>query len=112
MCLQNAYLFTIFGYSAPVTDAEAVTLLKDAWGNARQHPFDMVEVVDVAEQTVLRDRWKPFIPGSEHHFVIHKSWYHTWLACHPRRSCEELWDTRMRLRPAHSRPIPDPPEKG
>ena len=107
MCLERAYIFTIFGYSAPVTDAEAVSLLKDAWGNARQHPFDMVEIVDTAEESTLRKRWQPFMPGSEHHFVIHQSWYHTWLACNPRRSCEELWDTRMCLRPGHNRPLPN-----
>lgn len=105
-CLECAYLFTIFGYGAPVTDAAAVSLLRDAWGNKTQHPFDLVEIVDVAEESVLRERWEPFMPGSDHHFVICRSWYHTWLACHPRRSCEKLWDTRMRLRPGHSQPIP------
>ena len=30
--LKNAAMFTVFGYSAPVTDREAVELLKKAWG--------------------------------------------------------------------------------
>jgi len=104
--LQNAYLFTIFGYSAPVSDAEAVRLLKDAWGEKSQHPFDLVEVVDVADKRTIRKRWEPFMPASEHHFGTRSSWYGTWLASHPRRSCEDLWSTRMQLQPKAGRPIP------
>jgi hypothetical protein len=107
ICLAGAYIFTVFGYGAPVTDLEAIGLLKDVWGNARKHPFDMVEVVDTAEESILRQRWEPFMPGSEQHFVILQSWYHTWLARNPRRSCEHLWDTRMRLQPGHYQPIPN-----
>ena len=30
--LERAYMVTIFGYSAPKSDAEAVAMLKQAWG--------------------------------------------------------------------------------
>ena len=48
--LGECFMFTIFGYSAPVTDIEAVALLKHAWGDVsddaarRNSPGLLVEV--------------------------------------------------------------------
>ncbi|MDH5664870.1 MAG: hypothetical protein OEY10_01050 [Nitrosopumilus sp.] len=34
-CIKYTYMITIFGYSGPKTDAEAIEIMKDAWGNER-----------------------------------------------------------------------------
>ncbi len=33
--MNNSYMVTIFGYSAPSSDVEAVNLLKKAWGKRK-----------------------------------------------------------------------------
>ena len=110
--LPKALMFTIFGYSAPKSDAEAVKIVKNAWFTTDQNQLslnnlcNMLEIIDIAEEKMLRHRWEPFKPRSEHHFTVRQSWYNTELSNHPRRSCEDLWDTRMALQPRAGRPIP------
>ena len=34
--LEKAYMVTVFGYSAPKSDAEAVAMMKKAWGSVKK----------------------------------------------------------------------------
>lgn len=37
--LKHAYLVTVFGYSAPKTDSEAIALMKEAWGTVEERTW-------------------------------------------------------------------------
>jgi hypothetical protein len=59
--LEGALFFTVFGYSAPVTDVEAIQLLKEGWGDAKDRQFEQTEVINRprASEDELRATWDP-----------------------------------------------------
>lgn len=88
--LSQAYIITIFGYSAPKTDVEAVALLKDAWGENKKHPLEQIEIIDIKRHDDLFKKWEDFI------FVDHAttmtSFEDSILARSPRRSTEDFYE--------------------
>ncbi len=88
--LRNAYVFTIFGYSAPKTDREAIELLKEGWGNPNRRELEQVEIINIKDEQELVQTWKEFICAE--HYETTKSFYNSWIARHPRRTCEAVWD--------------------
>ena len=48
--LERAYMVTIFGYSAPKSDAEAVAMLKQAWGAVDDRNLEEIELVDIRDE--------------------------------------------------------------
>ncbi len=86
--LRNAFMITVFGYSAPTTDVEAVGLLKGAWGDPMQRVMEQTEIITRPnfDEDCLRKTWDPFI--HTHHYEIHGSFYCSWIGDHPRRSGE------------------------
>lgn len=103
--LKQAYRLTIFGYSAPSTDAEAIDLLKEAWGTRELKEID---IIDIKEEATLRDIWEEFI--CREHWEPYQSFYETDLALFPRRSCEKLWQEKMMcefLTPPQQSPLLD-----
>ena len=87
--LKAAYVVTIFDYSAPVTDVEAIDLLKEGWGDKYGRKIEEFEVIDVKDAESLFQTWKPFIYS--HHYRTTKSFENSIFGCSPRRSCEALW---------------------
>lgn len=85
-------MLTVFGYSAPKTDVEAIALLKEGWGDPDERNMEQTEIINRpgADRDELRDTWAPFI--HTHHYEIHGSFYDSWLARHPRRSGEAYWN--------------------
>lgn len=102
--LNAAYFFTIFGYSAPTSDVEAIQLMKQAWGKAEDRDLEEVGIVDLPDHETLHDRWGRFICRG--HWACSRSWYDTRLAQYPRRSCDALWSATMQMEPWTQRPIP------
>lgn len=90
---KNAFMVTIFGYSAPLSDRGAVELLQAAWGKWQGREFEQFEVIDVRDEESLVESWDGFI--HTHHYEIHKDFYESWLAKHPRRSGEAYWNQYM-----------------
>lgn len=45
--LEVAYMVTIFGYSAPKSDYEAVKMLKKAWGSVEDRNMEEIELIDI-----------------------------------------------------------------
>jgi hypothetical protein len=90
--LKHSMMFTIFGYSAPTTDKEAMDLLKQGWGDVKTREMEQTEVIGRpgANKDVLEDRWAPFM--HTHHYDIFESFYDSWIAKHPRRSIEAYWN--------------------
>ena len=90
--LKGCFMFTVFGYSAPSTDVEAVELLKDTWGNVSKRNMEQTEIINRpgADHDVLRETWDSFI--HTHHYDIFESFYESFLAYHPRRTGEAYWN--------------------
>ena len=86
--LSTAYYLTIFGYSAPVTDAAAVGLLKSAWASNATLEFAQVDIIDVKGREEIKETWDPFIVRE--HYGVQKIVERNWLLKHPRRSCDAL----------------------
>lgn len=86
--LQSAKRMTIFGYGAPDTDVEAVQLMRNAWGDANERNLEQIEIIDVQEQEVVRQRWANFI--HTHHYDYGTSYFDSILAQFPRRTGERF----------------------
>ncbi|MBB5226918.1 hypothetical protein DYE50_01945 [Treponema ruminis] len=88
--LSEAYIFTVFGYSAPKSDVEAVELLKAAW-NAKEKPLKQFEVIDIKAKNPLgelQSSWKDFFYSFHSNFE--ETFYTSSLARFPRNTCVAL----------------------
>lgn len=90
--LKGCFMFTVFGYSAPTTDKDAIELLKDGWGDNHDREMEQTEIINRpgADKDALRKTWDPFI--HTHHYDILESFYESFVAKHPRRSIEAYWN--------------------
>lgn len=84
--LRQARMLTVFGYSAPVTDAEAVKRFGDPWRNLPTRRFDHLEVIDIADREWLGSKWSPL--AFQDHLLLYSTFYESFAAIYPRRSCE------------------------
>jgi hypothetical protein len=84
--LEHAFLLTVFGYSAPVSDVNARDLLKKAWDSNTTRELAEVEIVDIRPRRELINSWKDFFVRS--HFAIHRYVSRSLAYRHPRRSCD------------------------
>ena len=102
--LKHAYMLTIFGYSAPQSDVEAIQIMKQAWGHVEDRHLEEVEIINLRSEDELRQTWDPFI--HTHHYQVCKDFYDSWIANHPRRSCDAMWSQLMELQFLESNKIP------
>lgn len=98
--LENADCVTIFGYSAPKTDVEAIQLLQEAWGNVNDRAMEQFEFIDVQKEEALLKSWKTFVHS--HHYFYCNDYFKSSLARHPRRTVESFhhWATPMNINEA------------
>lgn len=89
--LENSYMITIFGYSAPSSDKDAVTLLKKAWGDLEDRQLEEASVIDVIEEEKMLKKWDQFIYS--HHYRYTNNFFDSYLGLVPRRSCEMVFAT-------------------
>jgi len=104
MCLQEAFMLTVFGYGAPASDVEAVGLMRDAWGGPETRNLEETEIIDIREEDDLRQAWSGFIHS--HHYRTSTDFYDSWIANHPRRSCEAMWDQAIEADFVDDNPLP------
>lgn len=90
-CIEESYTITIFGYSAPSSDTEAVALLKKAWGELADRQLEEVSVIDIVDEDEIREKWNDFIYS--HHYRYSQSFFDSYLGMFPRRSCEMIFAT-------------------
>lgn len=104
--LQYAYMLTIFGYSAPVSDVEAIELMKKAWQCPKIKQFEQIEIIHRPGKNVddLFNTWKPFI--FEGHYQNCDDFFSSWIATHPRRTCEAMWSQLMEAKFIEDNPVP------
>lgn len=89
VAFSNAFMVSVFGYSAPKTDASAMDLLRTAWGNARK--LEQFEFIDIRSEDELIPRWEAFVRPDQRHFDVHRDFSQSWIARHPRRTGEAWW---------------------
>lgn len=104
--LKDCFMFTIFGYSGPKTDVEAVALLKEGWGSVDFRQFEQTEIINRpgCDEEKLRQTWDAFI--HTHHYEVHSSFYDSWIAKHPRRSGEAYWKQYLEAKFIDDHPVP------
>lgn len=89
--IKNSYMLTIFGYSAPSSDIEAVNLLKKAWGDLDKRQLEEVSIIDIISKDEILKKWDQFIYS--HHYRYSNDFFHSYLGMFPRRSCETVFAT-------------------
>lgn len=104
--LKACFMLTIFGYSAPTTDVEAIDLLKEGWGTPAERNMEQTEIISRpgADEDELRAKWSDFI--HTHHYEVHGSFYESWVGNHPRRSGEAYWNQYWEAKFVSNNPIP------
>ncbi|MQX52360.1 hypothetical protein [Alcanivorax sediminis] len=98
--MQRAYYVTVFGYSAPRTDAEARTMLLDEWQANPVQELSEIDIVDILKRTdrpALESNWKEFFVRS--HYGLFDSLQKTQLFYHPRRTCDAFAMATLQCRP-------------
>ena len=83
---KNAFMMTIFGYSGPKTDQEAITAMKNAWGDKNQREMEQTAFITIENEEQICENWDPFI--HTHHYEVRSDFYDSWIADHPRRTGE------------------------
>ncbi|MGA8726296.1 MAG: hypothetical protein WB565_14780 [Acidimicrobiales bacterium] len=104
--LRACFMLTVFGYSAPATDVEAIALLKTAWGDVNDRALEQTEIIcrPGANRDDLRAKWDPFI--HTHHYEIVESFFDSWMSVHPRRTGEAYWSQYMEAQFISNNPVP------
>lgn len=102
--LTQAFILTIFGYSAPVNDKAACDTIKKSWLENRLREFNEVEIVDIASESELINKWQDFFVRE--HYRIRSSFNDSLLSIFPRRSCDAFWGTHLQNEPWIENPIP------
>lgn len=87
--IDESFMITIFGYSAPSSDRSAVNLLKQAWGDPQKRQLEEISVIDIIDEEEIPMKWKDFI--HTHHYQYTKDFYSSYLGLFPRRSCEMVF---------------------
>ncbi len=102
--LRECLTLTIFGYGAPTTDVDAVSLLKNAWLSRSKRQFEHVQIINVDDPSALYERWKDFTPTG--HLDVVSAFHDCRLAHWPRRSVQALLYPMSTGLPAEQFPIP------
>ena len=102
--LQNAFILTIFGYAAPASDEDAVSVMKSAWWKNRDRRIEQIELINIAPREQLKESWGAFF--TRDHYEVGTDFYQSWCARHPRRSCEAIWDQNMEIHIRQDSAIP------
>lgn len=102
--LNRAYFLTIFGYSAPISDVEAKTLMLEVWKANRSLELAEVEIIDVKDREELEETWDEFTYS--HHYSVSNTIFDSYLFRHPRRTCDAFAEATLMLRPWKENPYP------
>lgn len=101
---ENAFMITIFGYSGPKTDEEAIGAMKKAWGSRERRNLEQTAFITIQSEREIQKNWKAFI--HTHHYELHGDFYDSWIANHPRRTGEAYWNQYMEAKFISNNPIP------
>lgn len=103
--VERAYYLTIFGYSAPAADQEAVRLMKNVWRKNKYRDLAEIELIDIKPSDELAESWRDFIVRQ--HYGTMNNYGSSHLSRYPRRSCEGLFMATMQNMPWPNNFSPD-----
>jgi len=95
--IKFAYLLTIFGYRAPETDVAAREAMMGAWKLNETRALAEIELINTQSEEELHANWKDFITRT--HYSATDSIKKSYVARHPRRSCDAFAASTLMLRP-------------
>lgn len=85
--LETTARLTIFGYSAPISDLEAINMMKKAWGDPKtDKQFTQVEIIDIQTEEQILKSWDSFIHS--HHYETTDNFFKSSIMRFPRRTGE------------------------
>lgn len=84
--LNKAFMVTVFGYSGPKTDAEAIGAMGAAWGDLSERSMEQFAFINFQTDDEIAEAWQRFI--HTHHYEVHRDFHQSWIARHPRRTGE------------------------
>jgi hypothetical protein len=102
--LKSAFMITIFGYSGPKSDQEAIALMSEAWGPGSERSMEQTSFISLQSEGEITENWDKFIHS--HHYEIQKDFYDSWLANHPRRTGEAYLHQYLEAKFIDNNPIP------
>ncbi|UPT78171.1 hypothetical protein MN086_03260 [Sulfurovum sp. XGS-02] len=102
--IEESFYITIFGYSAPVSDIEAKTLLLEVWEKNASKGLAQIEIVDIKSKEDLYETWQDFIVRD--HYYVSNNIFDSYLFRYPRRSCAAFFEMVGMLRPKKPNPFP------
>ena len=102
--LEKSYLLTIFGYSAPDSDQEAMELFKKGWGNKEDRKFEEIEIINTGKKDLHIKKWKNLI--HTHHYRYKTDFFQSLMAKYPRRSCECFFQQSLQCNRLVSNTVP------
>lgn len=102
--LDQAFMVTVFGYSGPKTDAEAITAMSSAWGNLSKRSMEQFAFITFQTDAEITEAWSQFI--HTHHYEVHRNFHDSWIAKHPRRTGEAYIAQYLEARFIDTNPAP------
>ena len=99
---------TVFGYSAPKSDAKAIEVMSSAWGTPDDRAMEQFEIIDIKPKEVVRNQWDRFIHS--HPYWTTDDFFQSSLIKNPRRTSEWYFQHIQCLTPeeafSESNPVP------
>lgn len=92
--IQYAGFITIFGYSAPKTDVEAIRIMQEAFSTESKF-WHKIEIIDIDDESKIKDTWSFFGEQTHWHLNVVRSYFDTNLAEFPRRSLEGYYKRNL-----------------
>ncbi len=103
--LERAFMVTIFGYSGPKSDQEAIDAMKKAWReDIDQRNLKQAAFISHQTEQEISENWKQFIYAD--HWEFNHDFYSSWIANHPRRTGEAYINQYIDAKYIHDNPIP------
>lgn len=104
--IKNSFMLTVFGYSGPKSDEEAIKLMSEAWGPNYERDMEQFDVITRPEfnEEEIREVWDNFI--HTHHYDIFGDFYKSWIFNHPRRTGEAYINQYIEAKYIENNPLP------
>lgn len=96
--ISKAALITIYGYSAPKTDIEAINIIKKAFARlGTPRYFDIVEIIEHPKFDTknISEAWLDLSEMARGHLKLRRSVFDSYMFKNPRRSLEFLHKNRI-----------------
>lgn len=102
--LKHTFMVTIFGYSGPKSDQEALSAMGGAWGPAKDREMEQTCFITIQNEDEVLANFDKFV--HTHHYEINSNFYDSWIARHPRRTGEAWWNQYLECKFLPDNPVP------